>query len=149
MFCTIAIVFNDHQRLERVYQFYTKCCIYYSYYNICSIVCAVTTKTIVYAVLRVKLIYSLRPLNIITQPPKGSRPPQFGKPWCRVPQTSKMAFTTFPLGSQHKRDSEEKSRQFACFVLGYLGKALNGIPPFCAARWWGQAFKFTHRGESI
>ena len=26
MFCTIAIVFNDHQRLERVYQFYTKYC---------------------------------------------------------------------------------------------------------------------------
>ena len=75
MVYTIAIVFKDHQRLERVYQFYTKYCIYYSYYSTCSIVCAVTTETIVHAVLCVKLIYSLRPLNIITRPPKGSRPP--------------------------------------------------------------------------
>ena len=66
MVCTIAIVFKDHQRLERLCQFYTKYCIYYSYYSTCSIVCAVTTKTLVYTVLCVKLIYSLRPLNIIT-----------------------------------------------------------------------------------
>ena len=69
MFCTIAIVFNNHQRLERVYQFYTKYYIYYSYFSICSIVCAATTETIVYAVLCKKLIYFLRPLNIITRPP--------------------------------------------------------------------------------
>ena len=80
MFCAIAIVFNDHQRLERVYQFYTNSSIYYS---ICSTVCAVTTETIVYAVLCVKLIYSLRLLNIITRPPRG-RDPQFGKSCFRV-----------------------------------------------------------------
>ena len=39
MFCTIAIVFNDHQRLERVYQFFTNGCIYYSYYSIRSTLC--------------------------------------------------------------------------------------------------------------
>ena len=78
MFCTIAPVFNNHQRLERVYQFYTKYCIYYSYYSICSIVCAVTTVTTVYVELCVELTYSLRPLNIITRPPRG-RQPLFGK----------------------------------------------------------------------
>ena len=80
MFCTTAPVFTDHQRLERVYQFYTKYCIYYSYYSICSIVCAVTTVSIVYAVFCVKLIYSLRPMNIITRPPKGVATPSLGSP---------------------------------------------------------------------
>ena len=58
MFCPIAIVFNDHQRLERVYQFYTKYCIYYSYCSNCRYYTACTIVTIVYAVLCVKLIYS-------------------------------------------------------------------------------------------
>ena len=43
MFCIIAIVFSEHQRLERVYryQFYPKYCIYYSYYSICSTLCKI------------------------------------------------------------------------------------------------------------
>ena len=80
MFCTIAPVFTDHQRLERVHQFHTKYCICCSYYSICSIVCAVTTVSIVYAVFCVKLIYSLRPLNIITRPPQGVATPSLGSP---------------------------------------------------------------------
>ena len=57
MFCTIALVFNDLQGSHRVYQFYTK-------YTI-----VVTT---VYAVLCVKLVYSLRPLKVVTRPLAGS-----------------------------------------------------------------------------
>ena len=84
MFCTIAIVFNDHQRLERVYQFYTKHCKSYSYYSICSIVCAVTTVTIVYAVICVKLIYFLQPLNIITRPPRDGHSPSLRSPGIEI-----------------------------------------------------------------
>ena len=56
---------NDVEGSQRVYQFYTKYCIYYSFCSNCTYYAAYTIVTIVYAVLCVKLVYSLQPLMVV------------------------------------------------------------------------------------
>ena len=47
-------------------------------------------------------------------------------------KTLKMVFTVSLLGAQHNRDSVENKS--ASLLVVFLGKALNGIPPFPCGR---------------